>query len=235
MNVKERIQERFDVEYKYGCLRFINKKSGRTHYIPPNDVKSLIALSDIPEKEQKDVERLIQEGKAVRLNNWDIYKMFGEITNLTESELIVLFYGYDERTARYLKAVLNNIGLIDHKYGWDEENFKVIRQYKIYEDLTGSGYVDVGKLVENKYIAQFSYRTDIDDYCVERLYFSRFPTEKDVRKAILVDEIKFFFKMHPGTYEFTCWECGIKKHWLDIDAKDLSERFEMLKEQYCGC
>lgn len=133
----------------------------------------------------------------------------------------------------YIDKILENIGLIEEKHGWDEESFKVIKQYSTWINLTGSGYVDVGMLDDGRYIAQYCVQTDIDDYDITRLYFDHMPSEKDILTAKLIADIEFYFCIHKKS-TFKCWECGNEVHWLDTPG-NLEEKFENLKEKYCGC
>jgi len=233
--IKEIIEKNFLVKTdESGFLILTRKGTGKDRRLPPQDGTIFIMLENIPEDErtEENVPRLLKEGKIIKVKRWDLYKMF---TDFTEEELYKIFYGYDKRTHKYLKAIEKQIGLLEHKSDYDEEEFEVLRQYSLFANLTGSGYVDVGKLKDGRYVAQFAYRVSIDDYTIEKIYFNHLPSKKDVRTAILISDIRTYFKLHPGTYEFRCWECGRKVHWLDIKAKDLEERFDRMQDRYCGC
>lgn len=142
----------------------------------------------------------------------------------------------DDRTAAYLKKIKHNIGLTEVHHGWDGIKIKIEEQYKIWPYLTGSGYVDVGLDDQGRWVAQYCYRTDIDDYNITSLFFTKKPSIRDIKTADLLDRIEHYFAIrgYDQVY-FTCWECGVKSHWLDIVASRLEERWNFFKERYCGC
>lgn len=234
-DLKSLILERYDVkETDSKIISLAIKGTDKYKAVLPSKGDIFISLQDIPEEEKKpeNIERLVKEGKGIKISRWDLYKM---LSSLSEEELFIKFYGYTPRTHKYLQAVKKNIGLLDHKVDYNEEKFEVLRQYDLFFNLTGSGKIDIGKIGENRYVAQFSYRSDIDDYQIEKLYFNHMPSENNVKTALLLSEIELYFMLHPRQDVFTCWECGREVHWLDVEAKDLNERFDMLKERYCGC
>lgn len=94
--------------------------------------------------------------------------------------------------------------------------------------------VDVGKLDDDKWVAQYSIRTDIDDYDICSMIFNKKPSKEDIIIAHLVDEIETYFCICGyDKVTFTCWECGCKYHWLDIPGS-LKEKWECYKERYCN-
>lgn len=216
-----------------GFLWVRNKRTGKESSILP-DKKTIYLLldADIQNIDKENIENLVKQGKAIKTNGIELYQNF---SSLSKDKLHKKIYGYDERTKEYLDNIEKKIGLLSHEFGHKEEEFKIIKQYDFIMFLTGSGYIDVGKVAENKYVAQFSYRVSIDDYCIERIYFNRFPTEQDIKTAITINDIKTYLRLHPDSEIFTCWECGRELHWVDIDENDLIKKFEMLKEKYCGC
>lgn len=139
-----------------------------------------------------------------------------------------------ERTEKYLQTIRENIGLKKTFSGYNEVEFEIETQYKIWPDLTGSGYVDVGRR-GNSWVAQYVRRTAIDDYTIYVHIFERKPSQKDVITADLLDTIMYYLVILNGKTAFTCWECGKKHHWLDISAPTLQERWERFLEKYCGC
>lgn len=232
-NRKELIEKFYDIKFENNVLWITRKGSDKQHAVPrsPDDRIILTCNEVIKETSDEYLKKLEGEGKIVITNPLELYTMFSD---LSDDEIHLLLYGYSIRTKKYLDAVIKNIGLLETKAGYKEEKFEIERQYNIWPNLTGSGYVDVGRLSDGRYIAQFSYRTDIDDYIIEKYYFNHFPSRKDIITAKLVDDVKSYFKF--GNKEiFHCWECGVEKHWLDIQASSLEERFERLKEKYCGC
>jgi len=146
----------------------------------------------------------------------------------------------DPRTDKYIEQTKKNIGLLDIKHGWDSHLPKDQIEFglDIWINLTGSGKVDCGKLEDGRWVAQFARRTDIDDYDICAMFFEKEPTKKMVLIANTVDQAETYFHIH--TYKnanFTCWECGIKTHWLDVNNEEpgIIGKWGMLEEKYCGC
>lgn len=148
----------------------------------------------------------------------------------------VSFYEPDERTGKYMDAVRNNIGLMRIEHGYDSflPEDKVQVRYKPWMNLASDG-VEVGK-VEEQWIAEFAYRCDIDDYDIVSYFYSKKPSEKDIRTTRLIEEIESYFFRHGWNHNtFTCWECGRGDiNWLDI-CGDIETKWDSFKEKYCGC
>lgn len=142
----------------------------------------------------------------------------------------------DDRMKKYLEGVKRGIGLLEIKHGWDEEDFIPVKQYKIWANLTGSGCVDVGQLNNGLYVAQFSVRVSIDDYDVTRIYFSKFPSKKDIITAVALEDIETYFDMHGwDRAKFYCLACCSEKHFCDVKSDNLKQKFDYFRTQYCGC
>lgn len=187
-------------------------------------------VKELKEASKEKMNELANQGMLLKLTWKDIWV---DYIGIDEDVYLEYINGYDKRTRLYLEKVLKNIGLIEEDCGWEEEKFEILKQYSIWGNLTGSGYVDVGRLEDGKYIAQYSYRTDIDDYEIVKLYFDHLPTEKDIRTSRLVNDIEVYFSMYRRS-TFVCWECGRDVHWLDTEG-NLEVKFMNLKKKYCGC
>lgn len=152
----------------------------------------------------------------------------------------------DERTKKYFDAIKNNLEYVGTNYGWDgiEEildkrgllNTANLQKITTYSGYFNSSNIDIYSYEiegQKRYCAQLSYRTDIDDFCVETHIFRKFPKRENV---IMIRDInslenKFNRGLKP---EFTCWECGRTVHWLDRQG-DFETKKDGLEEQYCGC
>jgi len=172
-------------------------------------------------KHYKDEKEAI-EGGAYRTTPHDLFVLlFPE-----EVEKLV-----DKRTEKYLEKLNKTLGLVDYKAGYEEEDVDV---EQVYTQFIG-GDIEVGKTNDGKWLAQYSKRTDVDDYVVVRMYFSRFPSQKDVETAKLLKEIEHHFMLYGyDAAKFNCWECGKERHWLDIPG-GLREKWPAYLEKYCGC
>ncbi|WPX08136.1 hypothetical protein [Anaerocellum danielii] len=142
----------------------------------------------------------------------------------------------DNRMQKYLEGIKRGIGLIKIAHGYDEEDFVPVKRYKIWHNLTGSGYVDVGRIDDKLWVAQYSYRTSIDDYDVVRMYFNKFPSKKDIRTAATIEDIETYFSFNGwDKANFYCWECGLERHFCDIKASTLEQKYDYFLNNYCGC
>lgn len=153
----------------------------------------------------------------------------------------------DERTKNYFAAIRKNIGFIGTNYGWDgiEELLKKkglletaeLKKVKAYDGYANSTEISIYSYIINgqqRYCAELSYQTDIDDYCVETHIFSKMPSQEDVFTIRDIDSLEFKLKRGELQPEFNCWECGRHVHWLDRDG-EFSIKKNGLEEQYCGC
>jgi len=231
MSIREKILNRFLVSTdSNGYVVFTNKQTKKTKIILPGKKEVFILLEEIPEseKKQENIPQIVKEGKGILISPWELYEMF---SNLSEDERYEKFYGYDKRTHRYLESIKKRNGWIESVYNWEEEK---LQNYKTYEIYANTGPIQCGQVAPGKFVAQFSYRTDIDNYIVEKHYFDHFPSQQNIRTILLIEEIEQYFMLNPGSYKFQCWECGRTIHWLDIEG-DLAKKFANTKDQYCGC
>jgi hypothetical protein len=233
---KKLFLEYFDVETDKEKKHLIVRKkgNGKEKYINPGDKRTLYFI--FPENKPQNEEEadiLVGEGKAIKSTAKELFFTFYDFT---EEEWLLKTAGYDMRTHKYLEACQRNIGFLNRKDGWDGEKFDTTRQYEIWANLTGSGKVDCGQLKDGRCVAEYCFRTDIDDYNITDLYFNHMPSRREIKTAHLLNEIEMYFLFNPESYQFTCWECGREAHWLDnTSAKTLEEKFDAMKDQYCGC
>lgn len=142
----------------------------------------------------------------------------------------------DNRIAKYLDGVRRGIGLVEIKHGYDEEDIIPVVRYKIWANLTGNGCVDVGQLDNGLCVAQYSVRTSIDDYDVTRIYFSKFPSKKDVITAAVLEDVETYFDMHGwNRAKFYCFACCCERHFCDVKANSFEQKFRYFRSHYCGC
>lgn len=140
------------------------------------------------------------------------------------------------RTEKYLQTVKNNLHFLGCNEGWKSIQEIVSENLPETEIEKVADYPNDTEIYRyaDRFCAQIIYRTDIDDYIIETYIFTEFPSVKDVEIAKAINEIKYSFKLKRLNPTFTCWECGVKKHWLDIPGNFL-EKITNLKENYCGC
>lgn len=153
----------------------------------------------------------------------------------------------DDRTKNYFTAIRKNINWLGNNGGWygieeilektnslQSANLKKLKTYDGYINSSDIDIYSYEKDGEMKYCAELSYQTDIDDYCVETHIFNQFPSRNNVLTARLINDIEFAIKFKGLKTEFTCWECGKHVHWLDNNKGLLEEKFDRMKERYCG-
>jgi hypothetical protein len=175
-----------------------------------------------------EAEQLIAEGKGFKVLCVDIHR---EFYGLDDEALCMKMHGYDLRTEKYLKAVKENIGFIEEKHGWDDEKINNPQTISIWANASD---VEIGQTEDDRWCAQWSVRTAVDDYCISRLYFNRKPTRNDILTVHKLSDLEMNFGLHRMKPVFECWECGRKVHWLDIEG-DFNEKLTALNESYCGC
>jgi hypothetical protein len=165
-------------------------------------------------------------------------ELFAALLSPEEFEAVRSTKEIDPRTATYLEATKKGIGLLDRRDGYDGEKFTAEEKTHLGVglDLCPVG-AEIGQLADGRWVAEWSVRTDIDDYCITDLYFNHKPTATEIDKAILVDSIEtamaWKHRYNPG---FRCWECGIQcPHWLDITEETDEAKWDAFQESYCGC
>ena len=140
--------------------------------------------------------------------------LFDSIYDLTEEEMCDFQHGCSIRTWKFICGVKRNIGLAGIGYKGD-----------MYEEVISG---------EKGAYSHTEVYTEVDDWHEVIYYFNHRPSGKDIKTAILIDKLETLFETKSIKEEFTCWECGRKIHWLDIEG-DLFEKFNALDEKYCGC
>lgn len=151
----------------------------------------------------------------------------------------------DDRTEAYFKAAQEERGYIGCNNGWegiqDILNIKApgvtVEKVTTYDGYMNSSIIEVFQYEANgkqRYCAELSYQTDIDDYNVETHIFSKLPSRSDIMVIRDIQNLEFSFKYDGLKPVFACWECGITSHWLDIHGT-LQEKITGVKEKYCGC
>jgi hypothetical protein len=161
-----------------------------------------------------------------------------EYFNITEEEFILQYQGLDQRTYKYLQTCKNNIGLTE--YTGEEKNVYDMWEYVKLENtfnLVDQGFfkteIEVGK-IENLWCSQYCIQTAVDDYCIIKTFFTKKPNLNAITTARLLNTIELEFRLNRITFLNNCWECGLEYHWLDTEGS-LSEKYDNLKEKYCGC
>lgn len=202
------------------------KDNPKWRYVPCNE-QTIYFTFDAQPSTTEEAEKLAVEGKAIKTTGIDFYR---EYFGWDDDKLYMKAFGYDSRTKKYLDAVKRNIGLIEEKHGWDEE--KLIEPYTI-SIWANTSDIEVGKTADGYWCAQYSMRTAIDDYDITRFYFVKKPRENDILTAQKISDLqtKFFLRR---LITFTCWECGRKVHWLDVEG-NFDKKVDCLEDSYCGC
>lgn len=137
----------------------------------------------------------------------------------------------DERTANFIKKAKSEIGFIEQISNYDPEDFDITQQYRV-DGTTGNGCINIGKIKDGRYVAEYSIRIAIDDYTIVKMYFNVQPDLASIMQAKIINNAERYFRRNSP--EFQCWECGCKAHWLDIPGT-IMEKLESWKDDYCGC
>lgn len=225
-----KIKEFYKPELSGSGYRF-NYKDGRFRFLSFRENKRPVYICF--DYKAKNVEDALTHG-AIEITPQELGKiLFPEKWEELKPQIVP-----DKRMAAYISKIKENIGLIDVDVSGEPIKIDIDTQYKdIWCDLTGSGAVDVGKDKKDRWVAQFSIRTAIDDYAIYSYIYNKKPSRKTIRTTATLKEINSFFSLHGwNKVTFTCWECGRSCHFLDIwDAPSLKERWHMFQDGYCGC
>lgn len=151
----------------------------------------------------------------------------------------------DERTQKYFAAIRENMGFIGSNAGWDGIQ-DILKKKGVQEPpekiATYTGYVNSSDIEvytytrdgRERYCAELSYQTAIDDYCTETHIFSKMPSERDVSTIRTIGNLEFKIAFEMLKTRYTCWECGNEVHWLD-NSGSFDEKVNGLLDRYCGC
>ncbi len=156
----------------------------------------------------------------------EVYRAYYALDN---AALCFLLQGYTLKTQQYLKMEKARIGLIGYKEGLPEGFFARDK----YPIPFGIGDVDVGRYADGRYVAQ-SAQAIYGDTHVLRLHFDHYPTRPDVEDAVIIRKLERDFRMGRHKETFICADCGLEKHWLDIDGP-IGRKLRMRLSRRCGC
>lgn len=145
----------------------------------------------------------------------------------------------DERTVKYLNAVLKGIGAVGGVADFlDGGASPVLAEEEVVERLRlglCGPELEVGRH-GGVWVVQ---RADasLDDVWFTVARFARRPGRREIETAFLVEELQMGFLFGGLEPVFECWECGVRRHWLDASPPggSFAERVSMLRERYCGC
>ncbi len=228
-----RIREYYRPEFGDSGRTLVLHPPNRPQELHPSWIKKyLLTFGEQP------APKTLEEGLARGFLQVTGRELFAALLSPEEFEAIRATKELDPRTAAYLKATKKGIGLSGRRDGYDAEKFEPAAKVDL-----GIGpdcwpvQAEIGRLADGRWVAEWSVRTAIDDYCITDLYFDHQPTASQVHTAIFVDKIEFELswkrRFNPA---FECWECGRKcAHWLDITASSLQAQWEAFQESYCGC
>ena len=151
----------------------------------------------------------------------------------------------DERTKKYFERIKENVGFLGMNAGWKSMQEildegapgTVAKKAGEYAGFANSSNIEIltyEKDEKKRYCAQFSYQTDVDDYCIETLIFDRYPSRDSVVTIVNLNDLEFKFNFKGLNQTFWCWECGRESQWLDGEGNFL-EKIQKVEEKYCGC
>lgn len=152
----------------------------------------------------------------------------------------------DKRTKAYLDKVKENIGLMGINSGRDGieellkqnglyENSKLrkIGSYSIYYNSNGEDIYEYYKDNVIRYCVEIYYES-IDDYYIDTLIFSKYPSKEMITMAVDINSLEFKIMFNRLSEVYNCWDCGYKTHWLDTNG-NFAQKLNNITEQHCGC
>ena len=182
---------------------------------------------------EEEFDKLAEENKIIKLYVPNLFQAyFGWSDEELKERVVKSTYGYDERTLNYLNSIKENLNFVEEKNGWDEERFIESKKYNsLFAGI--SSQLEIGLIEDGKWCAQYSFQTAPDDYNIRRLYFSKRPTSRDVKKIITLRDLELEFRFDGLNPIFNCYECGREVHWLDFPG-GLTEKIDALKDGICS-
>lgn len=231
----ERVKEFYHPEI-WDDLTFILHTGERVAYLHFNRQKKVVLTFG-----KQQIEGDVRQMSDAELEEQGIVvtteKELGKLLFPEHFETIRPIIEPDSRMAKYLQHVKRGIRLLEIKHGYGWEDCKTVEQYDIWGgNLTGSGYVvDVGQISDNLWVAQYSVRTAIDDFDVTKMYFTKFPSRKNVITAKALEDIETYFTRYGWDKAVSyCYECGREFHFCDVPG-DIKQKFANFRNHYCGC
>lgn len=214
-------------------IYFLENDKGRV--FPCNDQRIYITSGteyDGKIKTIEEADRLADEGKIFSFKSSDLYSEYYNFKDNRDLECCFK-YGYSGRSRAYIESVMNNIGFLYYtdaangsmKTEGEPSSFEVICKYSVFLNAE----TEVGKMKSDLWIAQTCYQIGSDDFAVVKMYFNHKPSKSDIKTAFAIRR----FEMKPIEV-FRCCECGHLRNWLDLQG-DISQKYNMAKEKYCGC
>lgn len=227
MQEMKKLGEYYTLSEKNGNI-YINSESGerafplttKPVYLSFGNVVNVVDESEIPQA--------LEEGLLVEVNAVRIYQEYFGWDDETTFKKV---HGYDSKTHEYISSILNSIGFIEVKNGYEEEVFETSFNYGFLYNSANS--VTIGKTKNGLWCAQFGYRNNIDDYNIERHYFSNKPSVSDVELSVSISNLLINFSFKKLSETITCWECGKNLHWTDING-NLNQKIKYLMDDFCG-
>jgi len=160
--------------------------------------------------------------------------MINKLDDKTKNYLAVIrgnyhFVGSNGGEELSLKEILKKKGVLDQTIItelWKEDGFNfttILYKYEIDSKI--------------RYCAEIWVRYDIDGLYTHTFIFDKEPNRKTVNIIKLVEDVETYMNIGTLKPNFTCWECGKESHWLEDNPsiKEFEDKYNNLKEKYCGC
>jgi hypothetical protein len=163
----------------------------------------------------------------------------------------------ETRLQSYIESTAENIGLLERVANHTsmktnlanaDIEYKIVDEYKRdYAGIGGGENIEIGEYESPNgngtiHFAEYSTRIAIDDYHIITYLYTSKPSKSDVIDAELMKQIETKFGKFGGLdAEFTCWECGMDTHVLDVDSakyresetKKLRQIVDIAKQKCC--
>lgn len=163
------------------------------NFIPCHKKEIFLTFGKTKE-EVKNNPEFIKNGIVYKTNGIELHKLF--FPELDEEKMYKKIHGYSSEIGKYFEFLEQDLGLVDYECSHEPKIFDIEYQLKSDRQLTGSGYIDCGK-INNNWIAQFSCRAGIDDYDIESFIFNRKPTIRMIERATKI----MFWKLECMLYQ----------------------------------
>lgn len=179
----------------------------------------------------------IQEATAKGFPITNGRELYQALLSPAEFERIRATREPDERTQSFLAGLKEQIGLSTIRGGADGVGFQMTKLVDVeLEETLLNGSAEIGRDESGRWVYREFCRYEIDDFATtEWHYGTERPTAEQIETGRYIEVLLNLLWKRRFRPTFTCWECGIKQHWLEIRAGSFREQVESFEDKYCGC
>ena len=164
---------------------------------------------------------------GVRTTHAEVYR---DYYGMDDESYCMLVHGMSRRSWDYLEGEKQRIGLTGMKEA-PPESFFVLDEFDVGR---GVGTMEAGRYADGRFVAQSLPDPLNDEENVLRMHFTRLPEKTDAEDGLIIRQVESDLMHSRRGERFTCADCGVQKHWLDIPGT-LREKHAQWSKRKCGC